>query len=190
MNPRGKKSDVVALLKKNKAYVPSLNPRPKDNGEAKVAKIATTAIEDVVLFMEKYKGKPKKGAQVIAKVGCVGCHNIDKAGAVKAPDLAKLGDMSYADLTEAIIKPGATIAPTWVNLSLQNGQVLTGTIVKEDPNEVTLHNIAGIPTVIKVADIKTREPGLNMMSLHLTDSLTLPEFGDLLHYIKSMESYR
>ncbi|MGJ8671993.1 NPCBM/NEW2 domain-containing protein [Rubritalea sp.] len=185
---QGDKKDIIGVLKKNKAYVPELNPRPQKNNKKKVKKIGNTAIEDVVLFMNRYKGKAANGAKLITKVGCASCHNIDKEAVVKGPDLTKLGKMSITDLTEAIMKPGATIAPSWVNLTVKDGMVHTGTIVKEDQAEITLHNIAGMPTTLNMSDVEKREPGLNMMSLHLTDELTLPEFGDLLYYIKSLDT--
>ncbi|MFC5051045.1 NPCBM/NEW2 domain-containing protein [Rubritalea spongiae] len=179
--------DVIKILKKNKAYVPKFNPRPKASKGPVVKKIGTTAIEDVVLFVSDYKGSAEKGAKIITQVGCAGCHNIDKQGTVKGPDLTKLGKMSFADLSEAILKPGATIAPTWVTLTTSDGTAHIGTIVKEDADEILLHNIAGIPTVVKASDITQRAAGLNMMSLHLTDDLTLPQFGDLLTYIRSLD---
>jgi len=180
-------SDSFAeVLKKNKAYHPKLNPRPSDDDGVKVAKIGNTAIEDIVLHFDKYKGKPSNGKQVITKVGCIGCHNIDRTSVVKGPDLTKLGDKTNTYLAEAIIKPGATIADSWVSLTLKSGGSLMGTIVKEGKDSLIIHNIAGIPTEVNIDDIAKREPGLNMMSLHLCDSLTLNEFADLVAYIQSM----
>ena len=63
-----------------------------------------------------------------------------------------------------------------------------GTVVKKDDKEIILHNIAGIPTNLDATQVTKTEPGLNMMSLHLCDELTLPEFADLIGYIKSMDT--
>lgn len=185
------KKKYIALLKKQKAYVTPFNTRPKEPGKSanpKDKKIGDTAIEDIVTFVTKQKkADTKNGAKVITQVGCAGCHNIDATGVVKGPDLTKLGKMKLADLTEAIIKPGATIAASWRTITMKDGSSHTGTIVKEDKNELTLHNIAGQPTVLKIADIKSRADGLNMMSLHLCDDLTLQQFNDLLGYLKSLD---
>jgi len=51
---------------------------------------------------------------------------------------------------------------------------------------VTISNIAGVKTSIKKADIKSTEPGPGMMLMHLTDSLTLQEFADLVEYIQKL----
>ena len=95
--------------------------------------------------------------------------------------------MSNADLAESIIKPDATIAESWVTLHLKDGAFHLGTIVSEDANELTLHDISGVPAKIAVSEIIKREPGINMMSLHLCDDLTLNALGDLIGYIKSLD---
>ena len=91
----------------------------------------------------------------------------------------------------SIVKPGAIIAKSWVNITTKNGVLHTGTIVKKDKNEIVLHNIAGLKTVIKTADVKKNEPGPELMIMHLYDSLTLQEFADLIEYIKTLDpSYK
>ncbi len=177
---------LVAALKRNKAYVEPYFARPVIE-KTKISKIKDTGIEDVILYLDKYKPRAKNGGKVIKSVGCVSCHNIDQKGVVKAPDLTKLGHVSAADLTESILKPGAAIAASWVNIHLKDGSLHLGTIVSESATEVTLHNIAGMPTTLQVSDIQKREPGLNMMSLHLCDELTLNAFGDMIGYIKSLD---
>ena len=174
-------------IKKNKAYVPGMNPRPVEPDGKKVAKVGKTSIEDLVLHASKHKGNPKNGAKVINKVGCIACHGVKIGDVVKGPDLTILGNMSDEDLTEAIIKPGATIAPTWITATMKDKSSHVGTIIKKDKKELILHNIGGIPTTIDATQIVTEEPGPNMMSLHLCDDLTLNEFSDLLAYIKSMD---
>lgn len=183
------KGAVIAEVKRNKAYIGELNPRPNSGGKV-AKKIGTTAIEDVVLYLQKSKGNAKKGSRIINAVGCAGCHNTTPKGAIKGPNLATLGDWKKDDIAEAIIKPAAAIADSWKTITKKDGTMVVGTLVSETPKEVTLHDIAGTPTKIPVADIKSRAPGLNMMSLHLCDSLTLQEFADLIEYIQSMDPDR
>ena len=180
------KDTLIEELKKNKAYVPGLNPRPKKKGQT-VATVGKTSIEDIVLHVAKHKGNPGNGAKVINKVGCIACHGVKIGDPVKGPDLTSLGSMSNEDLAEAIIKPGATIAPSWVTVTMKDKVGHVGTVVKKDAKQITLHNIGGSPTVLDVVQIDKTEPGPNMMSLHLCDSLTLNEFSDLLAYIKAMD---
>ncbi|WP_157473515.1 DUF7133 domain-containing protein [Lentisphaera araneosa] len=156
--------------------------KPKKLGDIK---IADSAIEDIVIYIDKNKGDAKKGAQIINTVGCISCHNTAPGMTVKGPDLSKLSHLSKADLAESIIKPGASIAKSWVNLSLKDGSVYMGTIVKESKSEIILHNIAGVPRKIATSQVEKRESGLNMMSVHLTDGLSLQQFTDLIAYLQS-----
>ncbi|MGJ8655377.1 MAG: DUF7133 domain-containing protein [Akkermansiaceae bacterium] len=180
------KAELVTKLKKNRAYVPELNPRPSKGGKV-VKKIGTTSIEDIVIHVTNNKGNPANGAKVINKVGCIACHATKLGDPVKGPDLTKLGNMKNADLAEAIIKPGATIAKSWVSITMKDGSNQMGTLVKQDDKEIILHNIAGIPATLDATQVAKTEPGLNMMSLHLCDDLTLKEFADLIAYMKSMD---
>ena len=185
LNGKAKKA-WVAKMKRNKAYIGLLNPRPR-KVKAPKNTIGKTAIEDIVLFLEKAKGKVANGKKVINKVGCIGCHNVTPEQTIKGPDLAKLGDMSKTDLAEAIIKPGASIAPSWVTINMNDGSSHMGTLISEEGGKLVLHDIAGTPKTLKVADIKSRGEGANLMSLHLCDSLSLQEFADLVAYIQSMD---
>lgn len=180
------KDAVIKELTKNKAYVLPFVKRPVIKVK-NTKKINNTSIEDVMHHLVKYKPNIKKGAKVINQVGCANCHNINSTDSVKAPDLTRLGHLDNTNIAESILKPSAEIAASWVTLHLKDGSTHLGTIVSEDKKEITLHNIAGIPTKINVADVKKREPGLDMMSLHLCDNLSLNAFGDLVGYIKSLD---
>ena len=183
------KAATLAEMKRVKAYIAPFNPRP--GGAKKVVKtIGNTAIEDIILNLQKSKSNAKRGAKIINKVGCAACHNVTPNAVVKGPDLSKLGNMKKDDIAAAIIKPGATIAPSWVTITMNDGAIHTGTIVESNDNEITLHNIAGMPAKLDISQVKTTAPGLNMMSLHLCDSLTLQEFADLVEYIQSMDPSR
>ena len=177
---------LVSLLKKNKAYIPKYNPRPQ-TAKKKLANIGNTAIEDVVLYLSKHKGNAKNGAKVINTVGCVGCHSVDTKGPIKGPDLTTYGKVSDADMAEHILKPAASIAPTWLTVKTKDGASFLGTLVSETADKIVLHDITGAPTEIPVADIAKREPGMQLMTMHLCDNLSLKEFADLVAYIKSMD---
>lgn len=180
------KQPFLTDIKNNRAYIPELNPRP--GVEEKTVKVLEEiSIEDVVLYVNEHGGSAKKGAAVIKKVGCVTCHNTNLNEPIKGPDLTTLGNSKRGDLAESILKPSAVIAESWVNISMQDGGVHLGTIVKKDDKEIVLHNIAGMPTKLDATKVKSIDPGLDMMTPHLCDKLTLVEFADLLTYIQSMD---
>lgn len=183
------KAVTLAEMKRTKAYITPFNPR-QSNGGKETKTIGKTAIEDVILYVQKTKGNPQRGAKIIDKVGCVACHNTKPNTPIKGPDLTKLGNMSKDDIAAAIIKPEATIAASWVTITMDDGTAYTGTVIKSEKDEIILHDIAGTPTKIDTKKIKNTVPGLNMMSLHLCDSLKLDEFADLIEYIQSMDPNR
>jgi putative heme-binding domain-containing protein len=183
------KAVTLAEMKRTKAYITPFNPR-QSNGGKETKTIGKTAIEDVILYVQKTKGNPQRGAKIIDKVGCVACHNTKPNTPIKGPDLTKLGNMSKDDITAAIIKPEATIAASWVTITMNDGTAYTGTVIKSEKDEIILHDIAGTPAKIDTKKIKNTVPGLNMMSLHLCDSLKLDEFADLIEYIQSMDPNR
>ncbi len=184
--PADTKAGFVTKLKKNKAYVPELNTR-RGKPVKVVKRIKNTSIEDIVIYVSKNKGNPKNGVKAIGKVGCVACHNIKPGDTIKGPDLTKLGHLKNADIAASIIKPGAVISKSWVSITMKDGSNHLGTLVKKDAKEIILHNITGIATKLDATQVVKTDPGLNMMSLHLCDQLTLPEFADLIGYIKSMD---
>ncbi|MFT4547275.1 MAG: putative heme-binding domain-containing protein [Verrucomicrobiales bacterium] len=180
------KAGFIAKLKKNRAYVAELNPRPVKRRSV-VKTIGEISIEDIVLHVAKHKGDPENGAKVISKVGCIACHNTKPGQPIKGPDLTKLGHVKNADIAESIIKPGAIISKEWVSITMNNGVNHIGTLVDRDDREIILHNIAGIATKLDATQVKEIDPGLNMMLPNICNQLTLVEFTDLIGYIKSMD---
>jgi len=182
------KSAFVAQLRRNKAYVPELNQRPKKVVK-KGKKVGTTSIEDLVLYVSKNKGNAKRGAKVINKIGCANCHNIKRGQKIKGPDLTKLGHVDRGEIAASIKNPGAIIAESWVSITMKDGKTThIGTVVKKNAKEITLHNIAGFPTVIDARKVAKIAPGAPLMGEGLCKDLTLPEFANLIAYIKSIDS--
>ena len=163
----------------------SFNP-PKKSNKQTAKTVGNTSLEDLMVSVDKLKGNAANGKKVINKIGCIGCHNVEKEQAVKGPDLTKLGSISKADLAMSIVRPAAAISKSWVTITAKDGTLYTGTLLSKSSTEVTVSNIAGIKTTIKAADIKSTEPGASMMLMHLADSLTLQEFSDLVEYIQKL----
>jgi putative heme-binding domain-containing protein len=184
-------ADKTAVNNEMKRCQASLNPKKKKPGQKKQKTVGDTSLEDLIISLGKLKPNAANGKKVINKIGCIGCHNVEAGQTVKAPDLSKLGKASKTDVATSIVRPAQVIAKTWVTITTKDGTLHTGTLVKSDKNEVVIHNIAGIPTTIKAADVKSTAPGASMMLMHLADSLTLQEFSDLVEYIQALDpSYK
>jgi putative heme-binding domain-containing protein len=179
------KEFIIAEANRNRSNLPLIGGVEKVT-KGKQPTIGDTSIEDIVLSLDKLKGSARRGKGVLAKMACVGCHNVTPDQPIKGPDLAGL-TMTKADLAESIIKPAATMAPSWLNLTMKDGTELPGTIVSEINGEITIHNIAGVPSKVKAADVSKREAGPPLMGPHLADELTLQQFADVIAYIQSMK---
>ena len=151
--------------------------------EAKKGEVGRTSIEDVMLSLEKLKGDKKRGQKVLAGMACIACHNVKKGDAIKGPDLLNM-KLTKEQIAEAILKPAATISDTWVTVTMKDGTPHMGTLVSKDDQKVVIHNIAGIATTLKAADVKSiAKQTSTLMGPHLADDLSLQQFADMIEYL-------
>ncbi len=104
---------------------------------------------------------------------CVRCHNMSGEGASVGPNLSKIGGtLSREQILQALIEPSARLSPGFgtVSLKLKDGQEVTGTLAKENAEELVITTSDAEPLVIPVSRIAKRE---NMPS-------SMPPMGSLL----------
>ncbi len=104
---------------------------------------------------------------------CVRCHNMGSEGGSVGPNLAKIGGtLSREQILQALIEPSARLSPGYgtVSLKLKDGQEVTGTLAKENAEELVITTSDAEPLVIPVSRIAKRE---NMPS-------SMPPMGTLL----------
>jgi len=158
-------------------------------GKSKKGEVGRTAIEDVMVALDKKKGNKKRGKKILSTLSCVACHNVKPGDTIKGPDFKKLGAKLNRDqIAEAILKPEATISDSWVTVTLKDGAEHYGTLVKKSNEQVIIHNIAGIPTKLKASDVKSiKKQSSTLMTPGLANDLSLQEFSDLIEYLHSMK---
>jgi putative heme-binding domain-containing protein len=104
---------------------------------------------------------------------CVRCHSMGGEGGSVGPNLAKIGGtLSREQILQALIEPSARLSPGYgtVSLKLKDGQEVTGTLAKENDEELVITTSDAEPLVIPVSRIAKRE---NMPS-------SMPPMGTLL----------
>lgn len=104
---------------------------------------------------------------------CVRCHNMGSEGGSVGPNLSKIGGtLSREQILQALIEPSARLSPGYgtVSLKLKDGQEVSGTLAKENAEELVITTSDAEPLVIPVSRIAKRE---NMPS-------SMPPMGSLL----------
>lgn len=132
------------------------------------------------------------GRQMFEVANCVACHKLGGVGNEIGPDLTKLDPKTTdADLLRSLIEPSHKIDDKYatVVLSLNSGQVVTGILVSETPNELrVIENplLKTTTTVIPKSDIAERNRSTtSIMPKGMVDKLTQDEILDLLAYIRA-----
>lgn len=171
---------------RNKALVAF--PPPGRLNPKKLPPIATLA---------QRKGDADRGKQLFAAsakndIQCLKCHAVRGAGGSVGPDLSMIGKKaSRENLYESILQPSKAVADQYVNwvIETRQGLTLTGLIVEETPEAVTLRDANGKDTKLAVKEIEERKKSPNsLMPEDLVVALTEDELVDLVEYLLTLKT--
>lgn len=139
----------------------------------------------------------ERGAQLFETASCAACHRIKEIGNTLGPDLTQVrvrfaaepDPLSY--LIREVLEPSAVIDPRYrsVIVSVDSGETLSGLLVEESDNTLTLATDPTRPDHRVVIDRTTVEhfapAETSMMPTGLLDRLSLTQIHDLLTYIEA-----
>jgi putative membrane-bound dehydrogenase-like protein len=140
------------------------------------------------------EGNRDRGQQVFlgSKVACVSCHQLGYQGGKLGPDLSEIGKIrNRRDLMEAVAFPNSSIVRGYesVIVELDDGRVVTGIIVQEDKNEITLAIDAKTTQRVSRASIEAMTPSkVSPMPQGIAKALTPQELADLIVFLESLKS--
>jgi|688.fasta_scaffold15283_7 putative heme-binding domain-containing protein len=182
------KTFITSIANKHRMNLEGIGDVEKTAGK-KEKTIGEISIEDVMLNLEKLKGDPTKGRELMKTQACMACHSIAETDPKRGPDLNKIGAaLNREAIAEAILKPDAGIAKSWVDVTSKDGTTIQGTLVEKSDAQVIIRNIAGIPSTIKAADVKNiKTSASTLMGPHLMDTLTMEQFADVIAYLHSLK---
>jgi len=171
-------------------------PEPvKMAGEALLASVHVDSakqaqrLEELVAIVQG--GDVARGQEVFngARATCLSCHAIGYIGGRIGPDLTKIGQVrSERDLLEAVVFPSASFARGYesVIVRMRTGELQSGVVRSEAPDEVVLSTSAGPETRIPRKDIAEIESGtISLMPPGYGELLTRQELADLLAFLKA-----
>ncbi len=134
-------------------------------------------------------GSATRGRKVFAK-HCATCHQLEGEGTNVGPDLLALTDRSTQTLLVALLDPNQSVEPRFVEYSVltSRGRIVSGIIVSETGNSITLVDAQGARHVLVRADIdELTSTGRSLMPEGL-DKLfeRKTDLRDLVTYLQSL----
>jgi len=141
--------------------------------------------------LEDLHGRSYQSArQIFTIANCVGCHKLNGVGQEFGPDLAKLDPKwKPEEVLRHILEPSWKINEKYQSwtVATDDGEVITGLLVKETPEAITLveNPLAKTPPkTIPVSKIEERKKSeVSIMPKGLLDRLRREEILDLLAYV-------
>ena len=147
---------------------------------------------DIEPLCEFLQGRVERGAQLVNELGCIACHTVSAGETPRGPFLgAVAGILPRRQLAEAILDPNRTISQGFSTnvIRLRNGITVTGFVVREAADAITVRDITAREQRIPTGDIVSRDRlDDSLMPSGLANELTVPEFASLIDYLESLTS--
>jgi putative heme-binding domain-containing protein len=150
-----------------------------------------------VAELVKRTGNADRGKQVFAEslagaAACMKCHMVRGTGGQIGPDLSMIGKKaSRENLFESILLPSKAIADQYVQESVTTaaGLTVTGLVVADTAQGVTLRDANGKDTIIPKADVEGRKKlQVSIMPEDSVAALTEDELIDLVAYLQTLQT--
>jgi putative heme-binding domain-containing protein len=123
-------------------------------------------------------------------VTCQACHNFRQPEKQIGPNLTQIMPVRQRhELLQSLWKPSEQIEPRYRTMVVETtaGAIISGLLISENEDSVTLRDARGEDRTILVADIESRETSaLSLMPEGLLKDLTAQEVADLLSYLESI----
>ena len=138
------------------------------------------------------RGKAVAAATVTGAAACIKCHTVRGVGGQIGPDLSMIGKKaSKENLFESILLPSKAIADQYVQESIATGAgvTVTGLVVSDTAQGVTLRDANGKDTLIAKNDIEGRKKlQVSIMPEDAVAGLTEDELIDLVAYLQTLQT--
>jgi putative heme-binding domain-containing protein len=140
----------------------------------------------------KRRGDAGRGKVLFATTGtCANCHLVNGAGKEVGPDLSEIGKkLSPESLYESILYPSASISHNYETyvLTTKNDTILTGVLVSQTREQVSLKGPDAIVHTFKTAEIDMlQKSNVSLMPADLHKALTVQDLHDLVEYLLTLK---
>ena len=134
-------------------------------------------------------GDATRGDKVFERE-CMACHRLGERGNQVGPNLALIRNRTPAALLEAILDPNREVQPTYVSYIVvdDSGRTLTGLILAETANSITLGRDKGVTETILKKNIEhIKSSGQSLMPEGLEKTVDPQALADLLAFLKQVQ---
>ncbi|MDA8968316.1 c-type cytochrome [bacterium] len=140
----------------------------------------------------KRRGDTTAGLAVFQTTGtCNKCHKVRGKGKEVGPDLSEIGSkLSREAMYVSILDPSAAVSHNFETYSILtvDGQAITGLLISETNDAVTLRNSEGIDKTIDEDDIEIfKKQKTSLMPQDLQKLLTVEQLVDLVEYTLTLK---
>lgn len=138
------------------------------------------------------RGKLVWDASFAGAAQCAKCHTVRGVGGQVGPDLSMIGKKGGKEnLLESILVPSKAIADQYVQLSVTTTADVTvsGLVVADTPQALTLRDANGKDTVIPKADVASQKKlMISIMPEDVVAALSEDELVDLVAYLATLQT--
>jgi putative heme-binding domain-containing protein len=131
------------------------------------------------------KGDPSKGAMLFQQ-HCATCHRLKGQGIELGPDLGMVANKSAEALLIAILDPNQAMEARYVayTATTRDGREISGIVMTETANSITIRSAGGIEETILRADVKDiASSSVSLMPEGLEAALSPQAMADLISYV-------
>lgn len=178
---------TLAVVRDVEAYLASHAARPP--------KITEWKLEDLAPTLTRLNADRdlRRGQELFTKLSCASCHKLGAEGASFGPELTTVFAQHHNDAAEVlrqILEPSLIISNQFraYQFELNNGDEVSGLIVKEDGDNLTVQSGASAALIqtIKKSEVKSQQPQRSsLMPTALLNQLSAEEILDLLAFVQA-----
>ena len=162
----------------------------RDFPQLATAAQAATAAERFARFraMAEKPGDSVAG-RALFQTSCMICHQVKGEGQQIGPDLSGVGAMGIRGILRNILDPNAQLESGYYrhDVSLTDGSLVSGFLVEETKEALTIRPIGADPKVIPLASIANHTIAKrSLMPEGLIDGYSDPQVADLFSYLNTL----
>lgn len=143
----------------------------------------------------RFRGMAGKGGDAVAgravfQATCMMCHQVKGEGMQIGPDLSGAGAMGVEGLLRNVLDPNAQLESGYYRheVSLKDGSMVSGFLMEESKEALTIRPIGAEPRVIPRGVIASHEISKRtLMPEGLLDSFTEKQVADLFRYLNTLK---